>query len=314
MAIERRDSFDGEFDAVLAAARAGAPWALERIYEALSPAVAGLFRGQRRSPHTRVLRRTRASKQTLILDPSPARRTKRRAGPRHARSRTPRPGQQPATRPRLHRPRARGRRRWRRPMPGPPPSRGLRPATSPPAMRPRAPQIWRSGLGWQRTTLRPGPEHGPRGPASGEGSAGHRRRNRRRTPPASDPSTDRLRAPGLDLVPTRKRRRAGHRRPPGMARRRKLAGIMASAVGPVRAHLGPPTVPQGPKTIPVVGSMVTPARPRPSMCRHRCSDGLSRAPALVAWSIRRCVAERCVVGRGRSRRTAAGRLAQCRRG
>ncbi|MGH2474711.1 MAG: RNA polymerase sigma factor, partial [Candidatus Limnocylindrales bacterium] len=46
MAIERRDSFDGEFDAVLAAARTGAPWALGRIYEALSPAVAGLFRAQ----------------------------------------------------------------------------------------------------------------------------------------------------------------------------------------------------------------------------------------------------------------------------
>jgi RNA polymerase sigma factor (sigma-70 family) len=46
MAIERRDSFDGEFDAVLTAARMGAPWALERIYGALSPAVAGLFRAQ----------------------------------------------------------------------------------------------------------------------------------------------------------------------------------------------------------------------------------------------------------------------------
>ncbi len=47
MAIERRDSFDGGFDVVLTAARAGAPWALERIYEELSPAVAGLFRAQR---------------------------------------------------------------------------------------------------------------------------------------------------------------------------------------------------------------------------------------------------------------------------
>jgi RNA polymerase sigma factor (sigma-70 family) len=46
MAIERRDSFDGEFHAVLIAARGGAAWALERIYEALSPAVAGLFRAQ----------------------------------------------------------------------------------------------------------------------------------------------------------------------------------------------------------------------------------------------------------------------------
>src|SRR5512132_3406269 len=46
MASERRDSFDGEFDAVVPAARAGAPWALERIYEVLSPAVAGLFRAQ----------------------------------------------------------------------------------------------------------------------------------------------------------------------------------------------------------------------------------------------------------------------------
>jgi RNA polymerase sigma-70 factor (ECF subfamily) len=46
MAIERWDGFDGGFDAVVSAARAGAPWALERIYELLSPAVAGLFRAQ----------------------------------------------------------------------------------------------------------------------------------------------------------------------------------------------------------------------------------------------------------------------------
>jgi hypothetical protein len=46
MAIERRDSFDGELDPALTAAQAGAAWALERIYEALSPAVAGLFRAQ----------------------------------------------------------------------------------------------------------------------------------------------------------------------------------------------------------------------------------------------------------------------------
>jgi len=46
MAIGRRDSFDGEFDVVVPAARAGEAWALERIYEELSPAVAGLFRAQ----------------------------------------------------------------------------------------------------------------------------------------------------------------------------------------------------------------------------------------------------------------------------
>jgi RNA polymerase sigma factor (sigma-70 family) len=46
MAIERPDGFDGEFDVVAPAARAGAPWALERIYAVLSPAVAGLFRAQ----------------------------------------------------------------------------------------------------------------------------------------------------------------------------------------------------------------------------------------------------------------------------
>ena len=47
MGIGRRDSFDGEFDVVVSAARAGEAWALERIYEELSPAVAGLFRAQR---------------------------------------------------------------------------------------------------------------------------------------------------------------------------------------------------------------------------------------------------------------------------
>jgi DNA-directed RNA polymerase specialized sigma24 family protein len=46
MAIERRDSYDGELDPALTAAQAGAAWALERIYEGLSPAVAGLFRAQ----------------------------------------------------------------------------------------------------------------------------------------------------------------------------------------------------------------------------------------------------------------------------
>lgn len=46
MAIERRDGFDGDLDVALAAARAGTGRALERIYEALAPAVAGLFRAQ----------------------------------------------------------------------------------------------------------------------------------------------------------------------------------------------------------------------------------------------------------------------------
>lgn len=41
-----RDSFDGDFDVVVSAARAGEAWALEHLYEELSPAVAGLFRAQ----------------------------------------------------------------------------------------------------------------------------------------------------------------------------------------------------------------------------------------------------------------------------
>jgi len=40
------DRFDGEFDAVLEAAQSGAPWALERIFVALSPVVAGYLRAQ----------------------------------------------------------------------------------------------------------------------------------------------------------------------------------------------------------------------------------------------------------------------------
>jgi len=40
------DRFDGEFDAVLAAAVVGAPWALERIFTTLSPIVAGYLRMQ----------------------------------------------------------------------------------------------------------------------------------------------------------------------------------------------------------------------------------------------------------------------------
>jgi RNA polymerase sigma factor (sigma-70 family) len=46
MAIERRDSIDGDPERVVAAARAGAPWALEHVYRTLAPAVAGFFRGQ----------------------------------------------------------------------------------------------------------------------------------------------------------------------------------------------------------------------------------------------------------------------------
>ena len=42
----RKDRFDGKFDAVLAAAVTGAPWALERIFTALSPVVAGYLRMQ----------------------------------------------------------------------------------------------------------------------------------------------------------------------------------------------------------------------------------------------------------------------------
>jgi RNA polymerase sigma-70 factor (ECF subfamily) len=40
------DRFDGEFDAVLAAAQRGAPRAFERIFTALSPVVAGYLRAQ----------------------------------------------------------------------------------------------------------------------------------------------------------------------------------------------------------------------------------------------------------------------------
>jgi RNA polymerase sigma-70 factor, ECF subfamily len=46
MAIERRDSIDGDPEGVVTAAQAGAPWALEHVYRTLAPAVAGFFRGQ----------------------------------------------------------------------------------------------------------------------------------------------------------------------------------------------------------------------------------------------------------------------------
>jgi RNA polymerase sigma factor (sigma-70 family) len=42
----QRDRFDGQFDAVLAAARDGAPWAFERMFTALAPAVTGYLRIQ----------------------------------------------------------------------------------------------------------------------------------------------------------------------------------------------------------------------------------------------------------------------------
>ncbi len=40
------DRFNGEFDGVLAGARCGAPWALERIFTTLSPVVTGYLRVQ----------------------------------------------------------------------------------------------------------------------------------------------------------------------------------------------------------------------------------------------------------------------------
>jgi RNA polymerase sigma-70 factor (ECF subfamily) len=42
----QRDRFDGQFDAVLTAAHVGAPWALERMFTALAPAVTGYLRVQ----------------------------------------------------------------------------------------------------------------------------------------------------------------------------------------------------------------------------------------------------------------------------
>jgi RNA polymerase sigma factor (sigma-70 family) len=42
----QRDRFDGQFDAVLAAAQDGAPWALERMFTALAPSVTGYLRVQ----------------------------------------------------------------------------------------------------------------------------------------------------------------------------------------------------------------------------------------------------------------------------
>jgi RNA polymerase sigma factor (sigma-70 family) len=42
----QRDRFDGQFDAVLAAAHDGAPWALERMFTALAPTVTGYLRVQ----------------------------------------------------------------------------------------------------------------------------------------------------------------------------------------------------------------------------------------------------------------------------
>jgi RNA polymerase sigma factor (sigma-70 family) len=42
----QRDRFGGQFDAVLTAARDGAPWALERMFTALAPTVTGYLRVQ----------------------------------------------------------------------------------------------------------------------------------------------------------------------------------------------------------------------------------------------------------------------------
>lgn len=44
--MAQRDRFDGQFEGVLAAARLGAPWAFERIFNTLAPVVAGYLRVQ----------------------------------------------------------------------------------------------------------------------------------------------------------------------------------------------------------------------------------------------------------------------------
>lgn len=44
--MAQRDRFDGQFDAVIAAARAGSPGAFERIFQALAPVVEGYLRLQ----------------------------------------------------------------------------------------------------------------------------------------------------------------------------------------------------------------------------------------------------------------------------
>jgi RNA polymerase sigma-70 factor (ECF subfamily) len=44
--VERGDRFEGQFDAVLVAAQAGAPWGFERIFTALGPVVRGYLRLQ----------------------------------------------------------------------------------------------------------------------------------------------------------------------------------------------------------------------------------------------------------------------------
>jgi RNA polymerase sigma-70 factor (ECF subfamily) len=44
--MAQRDRFDGQFEAVLGAARLGTPWAFERIFTTLAPVVAGYLRVQ----------------------------------------------------------------------------------------------------------------------------------------------------------------------------------------------------------------------------------------------------------------------------
>jgi hypothetical protein len=164
--------------------------------------------------------------------------------------------------------------------------RGLRPATFPQAIRPRGPQIWRSGLGWQRTALRPGPEHGPRGPAAGKGrpasatessSSSARERPQHGPPPGAGPG------PGSneEAPPSGPPPAAGHGPSTEVGWDHGQCG-RSRAGAPRPADCAP-----GPNTIPIVGSMVTPARPRPSMCRHPAPTALVEHRALVAWSIRR---------------------------
>ena len=75
--MSARETLGGEFGAVLASARAGESWALERIYTALSPAVAGLLSKGPPSPST-----SRARYSSACCATSTASRATRRASGR----------------------------------------------------------------------------------------------------------------------------------------------------------------------------------------------------------------------------------------
>jgi hypothetical protein len=157
-------------------------------------------------------------------------------------------------------------------MPDRPPSPGPRQSTSHLAMQPRARhapavQAPATHCSWTRA---------PRGRIRRRGL--DPRGNHRRTPPATDRTTDRRSAAGRTRVHPAEGPRADRVRRRPLASRRGTALMVANTVSTTRTDVRLPTAARGPHTTPSVGPVATP-QPNTSMRRRRWRRSHSRSGA-----------------------------------